>query len=109
MLERSDRIHSTRPDLPDRWAHAVNLCRFARALAIRGDNPTAAVLLSCFEAEKKQMGISEQWVTQMNDVTVAQIQKDLDEARFAEAWARGQTLTVDEAVALALSELKRDA
>ena len=45
MLERSDRIHSTRPDLPDRWAHAINLCRFARALAIRGDNPTAAVLL----------------------------------------------------------------
>ena len=55
------------------------------------------------------MGISEQWVTQMNDVTVAQIQKDLDEARFAEAWARGQTLTVDEAVALALAESKRDA
>ncbi len=40
---------------------------------------------------------------------LAVIRTQLDEAAFAEAWEEGRTLTVDEAVALALGEAERDA
>jgi predicted ATPase/class 3 adenylate cyclase len=111
MLEQSHRIHSSRPDFTDRWSNAINLCRFAQALALRHHPATAATLLSCFEALKEEMGVSEQWVprraevTQMNEATRALIQKQLDEAVASEAWAQGRRLTADEAVALALAAL----
>ena len=109
MLERSHRIHASRPDLSDRWSDAINVSRFAHALALRDHAETAARLLFCFEAQEEQLGISESWVTTMNDATRALLQKDLDEAEFDAALEEGNALTVDDAVALALRTLKRDA
>ena len=41
----------------------------------------------------------------INEKTLAVIRPQLDEAAFAEAWEQGQSLTTDEAVALALDVL----
>jgi hypothetical protein len=42
----------------------------------------------------------------MNDATLAKARDRLDNAAIAAAWEHGQTLMVDEAVALALRELE---
>ena len=42
----------------------------------------------------------------MNEQTIAAIHSQLDAAAFATAWEKGQKLTVDEAVALALSSVE---
>ena len=56
------------------------------------------------------MGVgAEPWVAEMNEMTLNTIRTQLDEAAFAEAWEQGRALTVDEAVALALGEVERDA
>jgi len=44
-----------------------------------------------------------------NEATLARIHGMLDDAAFAEAWEQGRALTIDEAVALALGEVERDA
>jgi hypothetical protein len=42
----------------------------------------------------------------MSTKTLAAIRPQLDEAAFGDAWAQGQALTADEAVALALDALE---
>ncbi len=42
----------------------------------------------------------------MNTKTLAAIRPRLDEAAFAHAWAEGQALSADEAVALAVNALE---
>jgi hypothetical protein len=91
-------------DLGDRLGSAVNLCRFARALAFAGRPATAARLLSCFDALREEIGGSEAWVTRDNEETLAAIREQLDGAALAEAWEQGRALTADEAVELALGE-----
>ena len=71
-----------------------------------GKADTAARLLSCFEALREQIGVSEAWVARMNEQTLSAIRARLDEGAFAEAWEQGQALTIDEAVALALESLE---
>jgi len=66
----------------------------------------AAPLLSCFEAQREQIGVSEAWVARINEQTLAAIRARLDESAFAEAWEQGRALTIDEAVALALESLE---
>jgi tetratricopeptide (TPR) repeat protein len=85
---------------------AQSLCRSASTLAVLpGKAETAARLLSCFEALREQIGVSEAWVARMNEQTFSAIRARLDEAAFAEAWEQGRDLTADEAVALALDSL----
>ncbi len=93
-------------DLGSLQGIAQSLCRSAANLAVllRKADP-AARLLSCFEALREQIGVSEAWITRMNEETLATIRTQLDEAAFAEAWEQGRVLTVDEAVALALNSL----
>ncbi len=102
MLKENHPIYR---DVGDLLGSAVNLCRFARALAFAGRAATAARLLSCFEALRKEIGGSEVWVTRDNQETLTMIRTQLDDAAFAEAWAQGRALTADEAVALALDSL----
>ena len=97
MLKENHPIYR---DLGDLLGIAVNLCRFARALAFAGRAATAAQLLSCFEALRTEIGGSEAWVTRDNEETLAMIRTQLDEAAFAEAWEQGKALTADQAVAL---------
>jgi hypothetical protein len=71
-----------------------------------GKADTAARLLSCFEAQREQIGVSEAWVARMNEQTLSAIRARLDEGAFVEAWEQGRALTIDEAVALALESLE---
>jgi predicted ATPase len=101
MLRESLRIHSGVGDLLDT---AVDLCRFAYVLAYDGEAATAARLLSSIEALGEKIGDRRSFVAAMNEQTLTTIRGQLEEAAFAEAWEQGGTLTVDEAVALALGE-----
>jgi len=93
-------------------AHGITqgLCRAANVFArFLGKADIAAQLLSCFESLQEQIGVSEAWVARMNQQTLAAIRSELDEAAFAEAWEEGRKLTLDEAVAFALSALDESA
>lgn len=90
-------------DLGSLQGTAQSLCGAARAIALLlGGADAAAQLLSCFEGLREQIGVSEGWVGRMNELTLTAIHSQLDAAAFATAWEKGQKLTVDEAVALAL-------
>jgi Predicted ATPase len=102
MLKESLRIHR---HLGDRLDTAVDLCRAARTVAFAGRAGTAARLLSSFAAMREEIGVRRSSVAEMNEETLTTVRRQLDEAAFAEAWRRGQGLTVDEAVALALDAL----
>jgi predicted ATPase len=105
MLNENHHIYSELGDLP---GVAVNLCRFAKALASGGSAGTAARLLSCSDVLFEEIGGSEAWVGRMNEKTLAAIRAQLDDAAFAEAWEQGRKLTLDEAVALALDSVAAD-
>jgi hypothetical protein len=70
---------------------------------------TAVRLISCFEGLREEIGGGEAWVVRMNEETLATIRTQLDEPAFDEEWEQGRSLTVDEAVSLALGELEQDA
>jgi predicted ATPase/class 3 adenylate cyclase len=107
MLKEAHRIHrSGRRELDHRYWDAVLVCRFARALALKGRAAPAVQLLTCFEILLEETGVNlEAWVARMNEVTLAAIKDQLDEAAIAEAREQGRKLTADEAVALALDSL----
>jgi tetratricopeptide (TPR) repeat protein len=93
-------------DLGSLHAIAQSLCRSAGTFAVLPEKAaTAARLLSCFEALREQIGVSEAWVARMNEQTLSAIRARLDESAFAEAWEQGRALTIDEAVALALESI----
>jgi predicted ATPase/class 3 adenylate cyclase len=82
---------------------AVDLARFAAIRAHEGKAQTAAQLLAKSEALHEEVDWTpESWVTEERDKTRGVIRTQLDEAAFAESWEQGRTLTLDEAVALAL-------
>jgi predicted ATPase/class 3 adenylate cyclase len=102
MLKEAYRIDR---DHGDRLEIALDLCRFAAALAVAGRAGTATRLLSRSEGLREEIGVTfRAWGAEMNDRTLASIRAQLDEAAFAEEWEQGRALTVDEAVALALAE-----
>ena len=94
-------------DLGSLQGIAQSLCRSAGTFAVLpGKADTAARLLSCFEAQREQIGVSEAWVARMNEQTLSAIRARLDESAFADAWEQGRELKIDEAVALALESLE---
>ena len=102
MLVESLRIHRELGDLLDT---AVDLCRFASVLARTGRPATAARLVASLESSSDEIGVRGIQIASTNAETLAAVRSQLDEAYFAEAWEHGRTLTVDEAVALALEPL----
>jgi hypothetical protein len=46
------------------------------------------------------------WLKRANDEALTLIRLEIDETAFAGAWEHGRTLTADDAVALALEELR---
>jgi hypothetical protein len=99
MLKASVRIHSELGDLLD---EAVDLCRYAAVLARAGKAVTATRLLSSLEALGDEIGSRRSYVAELSEETITTIRTRLDEAAFAEAWEQGRTLTIGEAVTLAL-------
>ena len=98
MLKESLRIYR---DLGTLSGIAENLCRLAGALAGAGRATIATKLLSRADALRQEIGGVASWVGETNDETLARIHAQIDEDAFAAAWTYGQTLTVDEVVALA--------
>ena len=49
-----------------------------------------------------QIGIGINWIIEANDRALGAVRAQLDDSAFAAAWERGQSLTIDEAVALAV-------
>lgn len=100
MLNESLQVHGEVGDLLDT---AVDLCRYAAALASRGRPATAARILASFEASGERTGSRRGWVAGLNEKTLATIREQLDETDLAEAWEQGKRLTLDDAVAHALA------
>jgi predicted ATPase/DNA-binding SARP family transcriptional activator len=100
MLRASLRIHNGLGDLLDT---AVDLSRFAAVLAREGKAVTATRLLSSLEALGDEIGIRRSNVEELSEEALTTIRARLDEAAFAEAWEQGRTLTIGEAVTLALA------
>ena len=99
MLKTSLRIHSGLGDLLDT---AVDLCRFAVVLARQGNAVTAARLLASLEALGDEIGSRRHTVEELSEETLTIVREQVDEAAFAEAWEQGRTLTLAEAVTLAV-------
>jgi predicted ATPase/class 3 adenylate cyclase len=92
-------------DLGSQSGVAHQLFRCAGALAIAGKARLATQLLSCAETLYEQMGTAMlPHLVAENEITLAAIHAQLDDAAFAEAWEEGRSLTADEVVALALEQ-----
>jgi len=91
-------------DLGDGLGIGENLGHFARALAVAGRPETAAQILSSSEAlyEETGGGVLVR-VAKMNAETLDTIRSEIGERALAEALEQGRTLTIDDAIALALS------
>ena len=98
--------YSINRELGDQFRDAVIVFRFARVLALAGRLETAASVLAAGETLYREMAASPMgWLQRGNDQALGLIRKELDEAAIAEAFERGQALSADEAVALALDVL----
>jgi non-specific serine/threonine protein kinase len=106
LLQEAYRIDS---ELGNRLEIAVDVGRFSKVLAVAGRAETATRLLSCSQALCEELDAAVPWVTRMYEQILTSIRTQLDELALGEAWEQGRNLTADEAVALALSELRADA
>jgi predicted ATPase len=110
LLAEAHRIGGDRPGIPDRYQEVILVCRFARALALKGRTAEAIRLLSCadagFEELEVNQGSAERWVIRMNDLTRELVGSSIDEATAASEAEEGRKLSVDDAVALALDNLR---
>jgi predicted ATPase len=107
LLEESHRVGRDRRGIPDRFAQAILVCRFALALALTGEAAASVRLLSCADARFDDLEVpQERWVERMNDRTRELIGWTVDEAAAAREADAGRKLTVDEAVTLALDALR---
>jgi predicted ATPase/class 3 adenylate cyclase len=93
-------------ELEDPVEVAIDFCRFASILAACSRPRAAIELLSRADRLREEVGAAfDARVATMNQKTLSRSRADLGEAGFAAAWERGGTLTVDDAVELALSSL----
>ena len=85
------------------------LCRFAHALALKGEGTATIRLLSCAAAgfEELDIGVAnaEGWILRMNDGSREMVRAAIDEATEAAAVEEGRRLNIDGAVELALEIL----
>jgi predicted ATPase/DNA-binding SARP family transcriptional activator len=99
LLQDSLRIHREAGDLLDT---SVDLCRLAAAMAMLGDAATATRLLAWFEALGDQFRGRRALMADLNERTLKLIHARLADDAFAQAWAEGLELGVDQAIDLAL-------
>jgi predicted ATPase/DNA-binding SARP family transcriptional activator len=100
MLKTSLRIHDR---LGDSLDTAVDLARFSVVLARQGKGLTAARLLASLGAAGDDIGFRRAAVEELGHEALAIARERVDEAALHEASEEGRTLTVPEAVALALA------
>jgi predicted ATPase/class 3 adenylate cyclase len=92
-------------ELADPTEIASSLSYFARALVLTGREEAAAQILARAQATFDELGVH--WFQRFNPETRKTIQAQLDEAAYADACARGEDLTLDEAIELALESFDR--
>ena len=97
-------------DVGDPHGIAIELCRCACALALKGEAETATWLISSSKTLRQtEIGGTMPWVERIEERALTTIREQLDERAFAEAWEQGSALTADEAVTLALDSIGDDA
>jgi predicted ATPase len=80
------------------------ICSLARAAASKGELDTAAKIISATRTLNDEIGLAEPgYTTDLNEGTIAIIHAGLDESAFEEASEQGAKMTLDDAVALALT------
>jgi predicted ATPase/class 3 adenylate cyclase len=84
---------------------ATNLIHVAAALSLRGEPREATAVLSAGEAIRARIGNRSAWLDERREEALATLRSELDERGFEEAWAQGNTMKIDEAVAYALASL----
>ena len=99
LLERSLRLHREVGDLLD---CAVDVARMAAALARVGEEATAARLLATVDALGAELGHRRLSIAEVNEQTRSLVEAALGRVSVAEAQAQGRSLTLDDAVQLAL-------
>jgi predicted ATPase/class 3 adenylate cyclase len=92
-------------ELADPTEIASSLSYFARALVLTGREEAAAQILARAQTTFDELGLH--WFQRFNPETRKTIQAQLDEAAYADACARGEDLTLDEAIELALESFDR--
>ncbi len=93
-------------ELGGRYCLAESIGEAARLLAMRREDATAAALFAAAERLRHSIGLVLIARAQHAlDVRVAAVRAQLGEPRFAVAWARGQGLGAEAALALALSSI----
>jgi hypothetical protein len=109
LLVEAQRLQQGRTAIPDRYNSVTNVCRFARALALKGEAAGAIRLLASAEAAYEELdvhqGQGEGWIRRMNDETREMASASIDEATAAREAVEGRKLTIDQAVTLALDTL----
>jgi hypothetical protein len=81
---------------------AVDLIRFARAVAVAGNAEAAAAILARSEAIRAELGVTHaDWILEWQEEAESKARAGIDDDAFAKAWERGRSLTTEEAVALA--------
>ncbi|MDH5223340.1 MAG: hypothetical protein OEW46_01020 [Actinomycetota bacterium] len=109
LLVEAQRLQQGRSAMPDRYNSVTNVCRFARALALKGKAAGAIRLLASAEAAYEELdvhqGQGEGWIRRMNDETREMASASIDEATAAREAVEGRKLTIDQAVTLALDTL----
>jgi predicted ATPase len=98
-------------DMGANFQTAIDLTRFARALAFAGGRDTeAASLLAIAEVLRVEMGAGGMpYLLRNHDEALAILRTRLDEAALADALRQGANLRADEAIALALGEVRTSA
>jgi tetratricopeptide (TPR) repeat protein len=82
----------------------LDLSIVARVAASTGDTDTAARLISATRSLNQEVGLVEPvYTANLNERTLATIRAQIDESAFDDAWKKGSKLTLDDAVALALT------
>jgi tetratricopeptide (TPR) repeat protein len=100
LLLESLRLHRELGDVLDT---SVDLCRLAAAVVALDEPRLAARLLAGWDALGDRIGGRRAWVAELNERTLGLIHARLDDQAFAEAWAGGCELGLDEVVDLALA------
>ena len=100
MLKTSLRIHDRLGDFLDT---AVDLARFAVVLARQGKGLTAARLLGSLGSARDEIGLRRAVVDELSEEALAIARGQVDAAALDDASEQGRTLTVPEAVTLALA------
>ncbi len=91
-------------EVGDQQGALLDLYDLAEACAFADDHQRATRLLASAEAWRDRTGAGlESWIDAMNTRTLSRIHADLPRGDFEDAWAAGSSMSVEEAVELALS------